>query len=504
MKNNSRRRFLKMTGQTLVLTPIAYSFAGCNSTKKIAGNAQSSITKISDLVLNVRDFGANGDGKTKNTLSIQQAIDRCYVLGGGEVLFPSGNYLSGALALKSNVIIRLEKGATIMGASEFSDYPIVQVRWEGKWTKGHVGLIYAFDANNIGIIGQGKIVGDPSLGGRPNEKYPLRHPALIEPIGCTNIRFEDFSTSYRSMWSIHPTYCENIFIKNLFIRSTGGNGDGIDLDSCKHVRIDGCDIETGDDCISLKSGRGMEGYSLLRTTEDVRITNCTFADTIFSCIGIGSETSGGIRNVLIENCRFTKAKTFAVYIKSRPGRGAFIEDIVCKNLDISGTEGGFLRFNILGSGLQDENPVPGDEGIPTIRNFSFYDIHVSEVPVLVDGSSIHPKKPLEGFTLSNITGTCKKGISLANIKNANLQNIKVTGYEAPLLSMINVTGNGLNGAATIEPPKLLDAIISPLKSINSTEGGIILNMKLLVEIFNNAISLRKRRQGRCVKFKGDV
>ena len=263
------------------------------------------------------------------------------------------------------------------------------------------------------------------------------------------------------MWSLHPTNSDNISIKNLTIRSTGGNGDGIDIDSCKHVRIDGCDIETGDDCISLKSGRGMEGYTLMRTTEDVHITNCTFADSIFACIGIGSETSGGIRNVLIENCKFLKAKTFAVYIKSRPGRGAFIEDIVCNKLDVSGAEGGFLRFNILGSGLQDENPVPGDEGIPTIKNFSFSDIVVADVPVLVDGSAIHPNKPLHGFTLKNISGTCKKGVTISNIKNARLESIKVTGYTGPLVSVNSVSGTGLDGASSIDPPKVPDPIMAP-------------------------------------------
>jgi len=457
-KENSRRRFIKASGQALLLAPIASSLVGCSSTKPSAQHNEGLKTQSPGVVLNVRDFDAKGDGKTKDTLSIQQAIDRCYALGGGEVLFPGGNYLTGAIALKSNVIIRLEKDATILGTPDFADYPVAQVRWEGKWRKGHVGLIYAFDAHNIGIIGPGKIVGDPSLGGRPNEKYPLRHPALIEPIGCNNIRFEDFSTSYRLMWSIHPTYSDNISIKNLVIRSTGGNGDGIDLDSCKHVRIDGCDIETGDDCISLKSGRGMEGYTLMRSTEDVHITNCTFADTIFACIGIGSETSGGIKNVLIENCKFTKAKTFAVYIKSRPGRGAFIEDIVCKNLDVSGAEGGFLRFNILASGLQDENPVPGNEGVPTIKNFSFSEIRVNDVPVLVDGSAIHPDKPLQGFKLQNVTGTCKKGIALANIKNATLRNINVTGFEGPLVSIDNVSGSGLNGSVKMDAPKPPDPI----------------------------------------------
>jgi polygalacturonase len=422
------------------------------------GQAVVSAQSKPRLTLNVRDFGATGDGKTKDTAAIQQAIDRCRVLGGGEVFVPPGNYLTGAIALKSNTILRLDKDAAILGTPDFADYPVTQVRWEGKWIQGHVGLIYAIDADHIGVVGPGKIIGNPALGGRPTAENPLRHPALIEPIGCNDIRFEDFSTDYRLMWSIHPTYCENILIRNLTIRSTGGNGDGIDIDSCKHVRIDGCDIATGDDCISIKSGRGMEGYTLLKTSEDIHITNCTFADSIFACIGIGSETSGGIRNVRIEQCKFTHAKTFAIYIKSRPGRGAFIEDILANDLDVSGMTGGFLRFNILNSGLQDQVPVAGDEGIPTIRNFRFSNIRVMDVPVLVDGTAIHPHKPLEGFSLVNVTGTAAKGISLANIRKAELRNIKITGYTGALLSINNVTGKGLNGAVNIAPPNLPELI----------------------------------------------
>ncbi len=263
------------------------------------------------------------------------------------------------------------------------------------------------------------------------------------------------------MWSIHPIYCENVTIRNLTIRSTGGNGDGIDIDSCKHVLIDGCDISTGDDCISLKSGRGSEGYTLLRTTEDVRITNCTFADSIFACIGIGSETSGGIRNVRIEHCKFVQARTFAIYIKSRPGRGAFIEDIVADDLDVSGVTGGFLRFNILNSGIQDPEPVPGDEGIPTIKNFRFSNVRVKECPVLVDGAGIHPKKPLEGFSLVNVTGSCARGITLANIINGEIRDVNVTGLTGPLLSIHNVSGKGLEGAVQVAGPKVPDAVTAP-------------------------------------------
>jgi polygalacturonase len=473
MKANllARRKFLKTAAQGALAAPLLSplsALASAQGPQKLATSATpqhadsiAAAAPKAKVTLNVRDFGATGEGLYKDTVAIQQTIDRCAVLGGGEVLVPAGNYFTGALMLRSNTLLRLDKDASIVGTPDFADYPVTQVRWEGHWIQGHTGLISAIDAAHLGIVGPGKIVGNPALSGRPTKDSPLRHPCLIEFTNCTDVRLEDFSTSMHVMWSIHPTYCENVSIKNLTIRSTGGNGDGIDIDSCKHVLIDGCDISTGDDCISLKSGRGEEAYSIFRPTEDVRITNCTFADAIFACIGIGSETSGGIRGVHIEHCKFTAAKTFAIYIKSRPGRGAFIEDIFADDLDVSGMTGGFLRFNILNSGIQDESPVPGDEGIPTIANFRFSNIRVTDVPVLVDGAAIHPHKPLDGLTLSNVTGTCAKGIFLANIKHAVISNIKVTGFTGPLLNVSNVTGTGLAGAAKLDAAKLPDPIPAP-------------------------------------------
>jgi polygalacturonase len=202
-----------------------------------------------------------------------------------------------------------------------------------------------------------------------------RRPVLIEPINCIDVRLEGFATEHKRMWSIHPIYCVNVTAKNLVIRSTGGNGDGIDVDSCTHVRIEDCDIATGDDCIAIKSGRGMEGYRLARPTEDVLISRCTLNDSNFACIGIGSETSGGIRNVRIEHCKFTHAKSFAIYIKSNSGRGAFIEDISARDMDVATAPGGFLRINLNDSGIKDAEPVTGDEGIPSAKNFSFKDVN---------------------------------------------------------------------------------------------------------------------------------
>lgn len=448
IKGLVRRRFLKTVGCGAATLPLVER----GLAQAPAAGAKPKIT------LNIRDFGAKGDGMTKDTVAIQEALDRCWVLGGGEVLAPAGNYLTGAIALRPNTFLRLDKDAVILGTPDFADYPVAQVRWEGKWIQGRVGLIYAIGADHIGIGGPGKIVGNAALGGRPNAQNPLRHPALIEPIGCNDIRLEDFSTEYRLMWSIHPTNSENISIRNLTIRSTGGNGDGIDIDSCKHVRIDGCDISTGDDCIAIKSGRGAEAFALLQTTEDVVITNCTMADSIFACIGIGSETSGGIRGVRIEKCKFTRAQTFAIYIKTRAGRGAFIEDITATDLDVSGTTQGFLRINALSSGIQDEVPVPGDVGIPTLRNFKFSNVRVKDCPQIADATGVNPRKPLDGFSITNVTGNAAKGISLANIRNAEIRDIKVTGLTGPLVGVNNSTGSGLEGAAAIDPPKVPDPV----------------------------------------------
>ena len=399
---------------------------------------QPGCASVSRAPLNVRAFGATGDGKTKETVAFQKALDACATVGGGEVIVPAGDYLIGSIDLKSNTTLRLEAEAKLLGSPDLDDYPVIKVRWEGRWIDGHRGLISAAGADHIAVVGPGLIVGNPALGGR---QMP-RHPAVIEPIDCRDVRLEGFSASQQRMWTIHPTYCENVVARNLTIRGVGGNSDGIDVDSCKHVHIEGCDIESGDDCIAIKSGRGMEGYRAARPTEDVLITHCTLGDNNFACIGIGSETSGGIRNVRIEHCKFKQAKTYAIYIKSRPGRGSFIEDISARDLDVATAPGGFLRINLLNSGIQDPEPVPGDEGIPSAKHFSFSDVKVN-CGTLVEASSISPVKPVQGFTILNVTGTCKKAISLANINGAELRDIRVTGYDGSFLTQTNVQGVGL-------------------------------------------------------------
>jgi polygalacturonase len=456
-----RRKFVARGVQAAAAAALSPAVWG-KAAQAAAGNPGSG----AGVALNVRDaaFGAVGDGVAKDTAALQKALDRCAVLGGGVVEVPAGKYLIGSVQLRSKTTLRLEQGTELVGSGDFADYAQMQVRWEGMWIEGYAALVYAVDAQHVAVVGAGKISGNESIGGRPTREKPLRRPALVEFLRCDHVYLQGFSTHYAHMWNVHPTCCTNVVIEGLTLRSNTGNGDGIDVDSCRHVAIRGCDIATGDDCISLKSGRGEQGYTLAMPTEDVTIEDCTFSDNIFACIGIGSETSGGIRNVTIRRCRFTAARTFAIYIKSRPGRGASIENITCQDLDVSSMQGGFLRFNLLNSGLLGEDPVPGPEGIPQGKNFVFRDIRVSDVGVLVDGASVHPVKPLEGLVLANISGTCSKGISLANARGVEVHGIKVTGFEGPLLSVANVHGVGLAGAAMVDAPKLPAEVTAPAEA----------------------------------------
>jgi polygalacturonase len=470
-----RRSFLKAAAQTVIAAPAAAALGylaeaqQASPAKPAPAGAHPAVHAVAARVpakpkvsLNVRELGATGDGTTKDTLAIQQAIERCSVLGGGEVVVPAGDYLTGALVLRSAVTLRVEEGATINGSPDMADYPFAQVRWEGHWIKGYIGFISAMDAENIGIVGPGKIAGSPAVKGRVERPSGYRLPALMEFNNCKNVRVENLSTEQFGMWSTHPVYCENVTFKNVTFKS---GADGIDVDSCKHTVIDGCTFETGDDCISLKSGRGAEGNMIGRVCEDVLITNCTMSDAGFACIGIGSETSAGVRDVRIEHCKMIHARSHAIYIKSRVGRGAFVENISATDLDVSNAAQGFLRINDEGSGKTDgDASVIGEAGVPVFRNFRFSNVRVTDVPELVSATEINPLKPLDGFVLENITGTCKKGISLANMKNVRLSGIKVSGFDGPLLSTAQVMGTGLTGATKLDEtklPKAPDVVAAP-------------------------------------------
>jgi polygalacturonase len=398
-------------------------------------SAQIGFAAGSRAIFNVRDFGAVGDGTNKDTVAFQKALDACAVGGGGEVVVPAGKYLIGSVQLGNRTMLRLETNSVIIGSGDATDYPTMDIRWEGRWQPGRRALIYAANVDHTGIIGPGRIEGNRAMAAPQNP----RGSVVLEPISCYDVRWDGFTVTQGGNWATHPTYCSDMVIKNLTIV---GDRDGIDMDSCKNVRITDCNIDTGDDCISLKSGRGRDGVRIGKPTENVVIAHCTLRGRHFAGIGIGSETSGGIRNVEIEDCQMV-CRTFGIYIKTRIGRAGVIENISGRNLDV--LSGGFLKINLISAGNLNtsDDPVEGDAGIPVGRNFSFSEIRVANCPRLVDARDTSPQKPLDGLSLMNITGTCTNGMALANIINAKLEDIHVTGYQGSFLMQSNVQGSGL-------------------------------------------------------------
>jgi polygalacturonase len=394
---------------------------------------------------NVRDFGAKGDAQTKDTAAFQKALDTCAVNGGGEVVVPAGEYLIGSIQLGSHTLLRLEAGALLTGSPDLDDYPLIDVRWEGRWLRGHRALIYAANVDHIGIVGPGAIRGNSAVAASNVEP---RGALIIEPISCRGVRLEGFATTQGgNNWNTHPTYCADVLVKNVNIFSAR---DGIDVDSCQNVLITGCDINSGDDSVSIKSGRGMDGARIGRPTADVLITHCTMRGRTFACIGIGSEISAGVRNLRIEHCQFT-ANTQAIYLKTRIGRAGVVENISGDDIDV--LAGDFLRLNLTRGGNTNtaDDPVEGLVGYPLAKNIRFTNIRVTG-KALVTANDVSARRPIEGLVLENISGTCTKGLVLANIVGVELKNIQVTGYTGPLLGIYNVTGTGLEGAVAIPAP----------------------------------------------------
>src|ERR1700722_12615315 len=227
---------------------------------------------------------------------------------------------------------------------------------KGRWEPGRRGLIYATNADYVSIVGPGTIEGNAKVAAPQNP----RGAVVLEAVSCSNVRWQDFTLTQGGNWATHPVYCDNVFICEVTIT---GKRDGIDIDSCRHVLIDGCHIDTSDDSISLKSGRGAQAMAIGRPTEDVLITNCTLVDHRFACIDIGSETSGGIRNVRITHCSFN-AHSAGIYIKTRTGRAGVIENISGDDLDV--LDGGFLRINLVSTGNSNtvDDAVAGLAGYP--------------------------------------------------------------------------------------------------------------------------------------------
>lgn len=301
---------------------------------------------------------------------IQQAIDSCSLTGGGRVIISKGIYhLNGNLVLKSDVNLHLEKDACLLFSGKADDFlPEVWTRWEGTELYGHSPMIYAKHATNIAITGQGVIDAQAEREFAPwsqieapdrdrlrdmGEKLipvterifgkgTLLRPSCIQFMGCSRILVEGVTIKNSPFWTIHPVYCDNVIVRRVTIDSHYPNNDGCDPESTSNVLIEDCIFRTGDDAIAIKAGRDADGREVGRPSKNIVIRNCLFQS---ECNGlcIGSEMSGGVENIYMDNIRIGTVKN-ALYFKSNRDRGGYIRNIQVSNITIERSKGAILRF----------------------------------------------------------------------------------------------------------------------------------------------------------------
>ena len=322
---------------------------------------------------NVMQYGARGDGQTDCTAAFRSAIGACSAAGGGAVVVPPGRFSTGAIHLRSNVNLRVESGATILFSTDPRAYlPAVFTRFEGMELMGYSPLVYAFDRENVAITGGGTLDGQASdanwwawkgnraLGWKPGDprqdgarnklmemveaNVPVAErvladgsylrPQFIQANRCRNVLIEGIRIVNSPMWEIHPLMSTNVTVRNVKISSHGPNNDGCDPESCTDVLIEGCEFDTGDDCIAIKSGRNADGRRLKRPTENVIVRNCVMKDG-HGGVTIGSEISGDVRWVFAERCTMDSPNLErALRLKNNASRGGVLEHIYMRDVTV--------------------------------------------------------------------------------------------------------------------------------------------------------------------------
>jgi polygalacturonase len=422
--------------------------SGWDQVPEILSNITPPLFPDQDFI--VTDFGAAGDGKSDCTTAFESAVKACSEAGGGRVVVPPGIYLTGAIHLKSNVCLHIEKDATLLFSQNPKKYlPVVFTRFEGVELMNYSPFIYAFEQENIAITGQGTLDGQ----GNPlhwwswagatqrNDRNSLFQMAeegvppekrifgeghflrvnFIQLYRCKNILIEGVSILRSPMWEIHPVLSENITVRNINVDSHGPNNDGCNPESCKNVLIEACYFNTGDDCIAIKSGRNADGRRINTASENIIIRSCHMKDGHGGVV-IGSETSGSCRNVYAEDCIMDSPNLeYALRIKTNSSRGGVVEGVYMRNVEI-----GEVRYAILRVNFHYEN---GDIGqfTPIVRNVFMRDVtsKKSQYALFLDG---YKRSPISNIMIENCRfNGVEEGNSLNDIENLNLKDVYING-----------------------------------------------------------------------------
>ena len=456
--------------------------------------------QIPDRAVIVSDFGAIGDGIHLNTSAFEAAIEACGKAGGGRVVVPQGIWLTGAIQLKSAIDLHLERGAVIQFSRSINDYPLIRTTWEGSAAVRRMSPIYGVGAENISITGSGvldgagdvwrmvkkskltenewkKLVASGGIVDKAGDTWwpsiealngaalvrtldqrsaPLAdytgaaeylRPVLVELVECKRVMLDGPTFQNSPAWNIHPVLCEDLVIRNVTALNPwyAQNGDGLDLDSCRRAIVYNCRFDVGDDAICLKSGRDEYGRKRGRPCEEIVISDCV----VYHGHGgftVGSEMSGGVKNVAVRRCTFL-GTDLGLRFKTTRGRGGVVEkiwisDIVMKDIPTDAI--GFNMFYSGGSPIPENAgseaasrvSVPVNEGTPRFENIYLKNIFCrgAQRAVQIEGL---PEMPIRGIELDNIQISARTGLVCVDGERIRLNNLQITPAAGPVLSVID-------------------------------------------------------------------
>ena len=423
-------------------------------------------TSFAKRTFYITDFGAKPHNEAEPCHeAINQAIIACSLAGGGTVVVPKGTFFTGPITLKSNVNLHVSEGATLKFSTDQSLYlPGVITSWEGIDCYNARPLIYAYGETNIAITGKGTIDGQGSKeawwpmcgaprygwkegmvaqrnGGRERllmygeTNTPIykrimtpedgMRPQLINLYSCNTVLIEDVTLLNSPFWVIHPLFCESLIVRGVNIFNRGPNGDGCDPESCKNVLIENCVFDTGDDCIAIKSGRNNDGRKWNIPSENIIVRGCQMKNGHGGVV-IGSEISGGYRNLFVENCEMDSPELDRVIrIKTSTCRGGVIENVFVRNVTVGQCREAVLRIN-----LQYENRENCQRGFtPTVRNVHLKNVtcQKSQLGVLIIGledPSLVNNISVEDSHFNNVA---KDGNDIKSAKDVTFKNLYING-----------------------------------------------------------------------------
>ncbi|MBV9125126.1 MAG: glycoside hydrolase family 28 protein [Planctomycetes bacterium] len=449
--------------------------------------------------IHLSDFGAVGDGKTQNTAALARAIDSLAKEGGGKLVIPPGIWLTGPIHLRSNVNLHLEAGALLQFVSDYKQYPLVVLDLKGEKEVWSLSPLSGEGLENVAITGRGVIDGGgapwrpvsrskvtesewnslPASGvvdSRGETWWPSREamegaklverlrqsgsvdpreyepahqflrPKLLKLIGCRRVLLEGVTFQNPPNWTLNPTLCEDLTIRGITVHNAPfeQNTDGLDLESCRNVLVRDSTFDAGDDGICLKSGKDAPGRRIGVPTENVLIENCVVYHG-HGGLTIGSEMSGGVRNVQMNNCLFV-GTDIGLRFKSTRGRGGVVEKIYVSNVRMTDIAAEAINFNMYYEGRSplnekgalvktEESPVPVSEETPRFR-----DIHIQDVvcrgarsAMLLQGL---PEMPLQDISLRNVSITAQRGVVCMDARNITLDHVEILNSQGPVLNLV--------------------------------------------------------------------